>query len=174
MVDSLAVTSDLLPPFEQAWAKKEADGYLYGRDALENVRFGYEIARDELKALSRLTPEHTRPHAEGEAREILAREVALNKRKHILSDTPSYAGPISPRAALRAVEAALSRPAGEQVELREALEKCRDKFREYEALHAAKISAECSPEWNEAAGEKAERNREMAEMCEAALTSKES
>lgn len=30
--------------FEQAWAKKEAEGYQYGSDALEHVRFGWEIA----------------------------------------------------------------------------------------------------------------------------------
>lgn len=31
--------------FEQAWAKKEAEGYQYGGDALENVRFGWNIAK---------------------------------------------------------------------------------------------------------------------------------
>lgn len=31
------------PTFEAAWAKKVAEGYLYGRDALEQVRFGWEI-----------------------------------------------------------------------------------------------------------------------------------
>ena len=34
--------------FEDAWAKKEAEGYRYGRDALENVRFGYEMAQTEM------------------------------------------------------------------------------------------------------------------------------
>lgn len=35
------------PPetFDQAWAKFEAKGYRYGRDALENVRFGWDIAK---------------------------------------------------------------------------------------------------------------------------------
>lgn len=36
--------------FEQAWALKEAEGYQYGPDALEQVRFGWEIA------VSTLTP----------------------------------------------------------------------------------------------------------------------
>lgn len=29
--------------FEQAWAVKIAEGYCYGRDALENVQFGWEL-----------------------------------------------------------------------------------------------------------------------------------
>jgi hypothetical protein len=36
--------------FKQAWAEKEAAGYRYGRDALEGVRFGWDMAcadRDE-------------------------------------------------------------------------------------------------------------------------------
>jgi hypothetical protein len=33
-----------LPTFDDAWAAKEAEGYRYGRDALENVRFGWELA----------------------------------------------------------------------------------------------------------------------------------
>lgn len=41
--------------FEQAWAEKEAEGYRYGADALEQVRFGWEIAcatqEAEIKAL---------------------------------------------------------------------------------------------------------------------------
>jgi transcriptional regulator with XRE-family HTH domain len=31
--------------FEQAWGEFEAKGYCYGKDALENVRFGWEIAK---------------------------------------------------------------------------------------------------------------------------------
>jgi hypothetical protein len=31
--------------FEEAWAKKEAEGYQYGPDAMEQVRFGWEIAK---------------------------------------------------------------------------------------------------------------------------------
>lgn len=41
----------VLPPFEDEWAKKEAEGYIYGGDALENVKFGYEIARAALSSL---------------------------------------------------------------------------------------------------------------------------
>lgn len=33
------------PVFEAEWAKKQAAGYQYGRDALENVKFGFEIAQ---------------------------------------------------------------------------------------------------------------------------------
>jgi len=32
--------------FEQAWATYEAKGYQYGKDALEQVRFGWEIAHE--------------------------------------------------------------------------------------------------------------------------------
>ncbi len=35
-----------LPTFEQAWAQKEAEGYQYGADALEHVRFGWELRQD--------------------------------------------------------------------------------------------------------------------------------
>lgn len=41
-----------LPSFRAAWAKKEAEGYRYGGDALENVAFGYKIATEELAALA--------------------------------------------------------------------------------------------------------------------------
>ena len=34
--------------FEQAWAEKEAEGYQYGEDALEQVKFGWELAMAEL------------------------------------------------------------------------------------------------------------------------------
>jgi len=36
--------------FEQAWARMEAEGYQYGGDALENVRFGFELARGSKHA----------------------------------------------------------------------------------------------------------------------------
>ena len=32
--------------FEHAWSRYEARGYRYGGDALENVRFGFEIGRE--------------------------------------------------------------------------------------------------------------------------------
>jgi hypothetical protein len=34
--------------FEEAWAEKEAEGYQYGEEALEQVRFGWDIAKSEL------------------------------------------------------------------------------------------------------------------------------
>lgn len=34
------------PVFEEEWAKKVAAGYQYGGDALENVRFGFDIANE--------------------------------------------------------------------------------------------------------------------------------
>ena len=34
------------PVFEEEWAKKEAEGYRYGDDALENVAFGFRIAKE--------------------------------------------------------------------------------------------------------------------------------
>lgn len=34
--------------FEQAWSQKEAEGYNYGHDALEQVRFGWEMALASL------------------------------------------------------------------------------------------------------------------------------
>lgn len=40
-----------LRTFEQAWADKEAQGFNYGQDALENVRFGWKIAMEELQQL---------------------------------------------------------------------------------------------------------------------------
>ena len=41
--------------FRAAWAKKEVAGYRYGRDALEGVRFGFEIAEEEFQAERRAT-----------------------------------------------------------------------------------------------------------------------
>jgi hypothetical protein len=34
------------PEFEQWWATKKAQGFDYGREALENVRFGFEGAQE--------------------------------------------------------------------------------------------------------------------------------
>lgn len=36
--------------FEQAWSKMEAKGYRYGKDALEQVRFGWNLATEALAA----------------------------------------------------------------------------------------------------------------------------
>lgn len=36
--------------FEKAWAEKEREGYQYGQDALEQVSFGWELARDKVVA----------------------------------------------------------------------------------------------------------------------------
>ncbi|WP_257556494.1 hypothetical protein [Sphingobium sp. CFD-2] len=41
--ESATVSRDR-PSFEQVWATKEAEGYQYGEDALEQVRFGWELA----------------------------------------------------------------------------------------------------------------------------------
>jgi hypothetical protein len=45
--------------------------------------------------------------------------------------------------------------------LRACVEKCRDTFDHYEALHRLKCTAE--------GDEKADRNRELADLCRAAL-----
>lgn len=60
---------------------------------------------------------------------------------------------------------ALSQPSQDVEAMREALGKCRNKFREYEQLHRLKNTAEGTA--------KAKRNSEMADMCDAALTPKE-
>lgn len=44
-----AGAKEALPPFSEEWAKREAQGYHYGPDALEQVRFGYEIAKAALE-----------------------------------------------------------------------------------------------------------------------------
>ena len=36
--------------FEEAWAAKEAEGYQYGPDALEGVRFGWDLARGKASS----------------------------------------------------------------------------------------------------------------------------
>jgi hypothetical protein len=61
----------------------------------------------------------------------------------------------------------------------EALTKCRDKFREYERMHLAKVQApdrgdilDVRDKANAEAEAKAQRNREMADMCDAALINK--
>ncbi len=36
--------------FDQAWKEKEKEGYQYGRDALEQVRFGWEIKEEAIKS----------------------------------------------------------------------------------------------------------------------------
>ena len=51
--------------FDEAWAKKVTEGYQYGPDALEQVRFGWEIHEAEIAA------------AEADAMALLARGVEL-------------------------------------------------------------------------------------------------
>jgi len=54
--------------FEEAWAKKAAKGYQYGDDALEQVHFGWEIAREEMAAsLAQLVKEFYASHERGPA-----------------------------------------------------------------------------------------------------------
>jgi hypothetical protein len=43
MIAAAGAQERAVPTFEQAWAKKEAEGYRYGHDALEQVRMGYEM-----------------------------------------------------------------------------------------------------------------------------------
>jgi hypothetical protein len=56
-------TEENMKTFEEAWAEKEAAGYQYGADALEQVWFGWEIreaAEKEdvlLAAVKAMTPE---------------------------------------------------------------------------------------------------------------------
>jgi len=42
------IPSVAIPTFEKVWAEKKKEGYQYGEDALEQVRFGWEIAFDAL------------------------------------------------------------------------------------------------------------------------------
>ncbi len=51
---AVGAVQSALPAFEDEWAKYEAKGFRYGREALENVRFGYKIAVEA--ALSAQTP----------------------------------------------------------------------------------------------------------------------
>lgn len=50
----------VLPTFEEAWAKKvKEEGYQYGEDALEQVRFGWDIRVEaERDAQYRMVPKH--------------------------------------------------------------------------------------------------------------------
>ena len=80
----VASRSQPLPNFATAWKRYEDKGYRYGEDALEQVRFGYRIALEELattrptgpnfdvvrdKRMSELTPEQR-----DDARELWLRE----------------------------------------------------------------------------------------------------
>ena len=67
----------------------------------------------------------------------------------------------SSRRGRSAYEHVCYRAADTITELLEALEKCRDKFRHYEDLHRVKCTAE--------GDEKADRNREMADLCDGAI-----
>jgi hypothetical protein len=46
-----------IPSFEELWTQKEKDGYQYGRDALEQVRFGYKIAVAAMVASAQGVPD---------------------------------------------------------------------------------------------------------------------
>lgn len=77
--------------FAQVWAEKEAEGYQYGEDALEQVRFGWDIAashvEEQRKAESQTYFEVLKGFEEraAEAREyIAALELVLYKRSHVM------------------------------------------------------------------------------------------
>lgn len=56
----LAANSELIEPvFSEVWKQMEAKGYRYGDDALENVRFGWELYRRAILA----APPSTQPVA---------------------------------------------------------------------------------------------------------------
>lgn len=40
---------NVIPTFEEAWAVKKAEGYQYGEDALEQVRFGWELRESYMR-----------------------------------------------------------------------------------------------------------------------------
>lgn len=42
----------MVKTFKEAWAAKEAEGYQYGPDALEQVEFGWQLAQDEIDRVS--------------------------------------------------------------------------------------------------------------------------
>jgi hypothetical protein len=44
-----AATELARPTFEEVWAEKERQGYQYGHDALEQVRFGWELCMAEIE-----------------------------------------------------------------------------------------------------------------------------
>ncbi len=44
------------PTFEEAWEAKKAEGYQYGRDSLENVRFGWEIRESYIAQEPKTVP----------------------------------------------------------------------------------------------------------------------
>lgn len=69
----------------------------------------------------------------------------------------------------RIIQKALGEAAARIEALETALLLAGETFREYEKLHFAKL-ATCAPEDDEAINRKGERNRELAEMCEAALS----
>jgi len=50
------------PPFEEAWGVFEKAGYRYGEDALENVRFGFEIGRGRRPESEPESPTLPRQH----------------------------------------------------------------------------------------------------------------
>jgi hypothetical protein len=53
--------------FEEAWAEKVAAGYQYGEDALEQVRFGWEMrAASELEDMPRRTSAEVDADAESQ------------------------------------------------------------------------------------------------------------
>lgn len=42
--------------FKEKWEDKEREGYQYGRDALEGVRFGWDLAIEEMTAFVSANP----------------------------------------------------------------------------------------------------------------------
>lgn len=77
----LSLRNEAGPTFEEAWAKKKAEGYRYGPDALERVRFGWEM-RASYEA------DGTRTTVDAPAREIVVEIVEwLNGLEHVLNET---------------------------------------------------------------------------------------
>jgi hypothetical protein len=61
MTESQMTDTQMPLNFEDEWVKYEAKGYDYGHDALEQVRFGWQIAMDALaeRALTNSAPQES-------------------------------------------------------------------------------------------------------------------
>jgi hypothetical protein len=105
-------------------------------------------------------------HAAGKMDKALARAIrdeigsAILKKAMRRAEALGHDGPV--RRAVKELSPSHSGETGEALErLREALGKCADKFDFYEQCHRLKCTAD--------GDEKADRNREMADMCRDAL-----
>jgi hypothetical protein len=75
--------------FEQVWEIKKSEGYQYGRDALENVRFGWDLAQQSIMCSDKES-ETAEPVAERDDKEVAVFMELVESSEELLAQVKRF------------------------------------------------------------------------------------